>query len=171
VDGVRWIIVICNAGPLTNPRIIKSTMASILDLCRSSLMPSTHFTLFFLFFLSSIFVPIFATAEQGPDCLDRRGQRVCKNLHQRQEWYDFEYFKTQFSRLNFLRRTLTDTQKGEYIKAVKCLHSHPAKEPVFAEAKSRFDEFQAYHIQQADSVHLVVSLLRMHFDSTVLTGF
>ncbi|KAF8178229.1 tyrosinase [Pholiota molesta] len=56
----------------------------------------------------------------------------------------------------------TSTSKGEYIKAVKCLHSHPAKEPVFAEAKSRFDEFQAYHIQQADSVHLVGQFLGWH---------
>lgn len=52
---------------------------------------------------------------------------------------------------------MDDYQKADYIKAVLCLQAHPAKNAVYEEAKTRFDEFQAYHLQQTDFVHLVVS--------------
>lgn len=54
------------------------------------------------------------------------------------------------------RRTLSRGEKAEYIKAVKCLQSHPALDSVMPEARTRFDEFQAYHIQAADGIHLLV---------------
>ena len=47
-------------------------------------------------------------------------------------------------------------EKADYIKAVKCLQSHPAVDPVMPQARTRFDEFQAYHIQIADGIHLLV---------------
>jgi hypothetical protein len=37
------------------------------------------------------------------------------------------------------------------------MQSNPAIKPVLKAAKSRFDEFQAYHINQADAVHVTVS--------------
>ena len=56
------------------------------------------------------------------------------------------------------RRTLNDTEKADYINAVKCLQSRPAFEPrAISAIQSRFDDFQALHIQVADRVHLTVS--------------
>ena len=56
------------------------------------------------------------------------------------------------------RRTLNDTEKTDYINAVKCLQSRPAFEPrAISAIQSRFDDFQASHIQLADKVHLTVS--------------
>ncbi|KAH9478721.1 Tyrosinase P [Psilocybe cubensis] len=73
------------------------------------------------------------------------GRRPCGTLLERSEW-----------------RTLTDNQKSDYIKAIKCLQSKPALQPVIKEAKTRFDEFQAYHIAIADTVHLVGQFLPWH---------
>ncbi|KJA25575.1 hypothetical protein HYPSUDRAFT_53099 [Hypholoma sublateritium FD-334 SS-4] len=53
------------------------------------------------------------------------------------------------------RRTLDDEQKADYISAVLCLQSKPAKEYIYSEVKTRFDEFQAYHIQQTRYIHTV----------------
>ena len=55
------------------------------------------------------------------------------------------------------RRSLNDAQKAEYINAVLCLASSPAKECIYPEVQTRFDEFQAYHIQQVRNIHAVVS--------------
>ena len=56
------------------------------------------------------------------------------------------------------RRTLNDTEKTDYISAVKCLQSRPAFEPrAISAIQSRFDDFQALHIQVADRVHLTVN--------------
>ncbi|KJA17062.1 hypothetical protein HYPSUDRAFT_146932 [Hypholoma sublateritium FD-334 SS-4] len=60
------------------------------------------------------------------------------------------------------RRTLSRDEKAEYIKAVQCLQSHPAVDPVMPEARTRFDEFQAYHIQVADGIHLLGQFLPWH---------
>ena len=38
------------------------------------------------------------------------------------------------------------------------MQSLPAIKPVIKEAKSRYDEFQAYHINKADAVHLTARL-------------
>ena len=61
------------------------------------------------------------------------------------------------------RRTLNDTEKNDYISAVKCLQSRPAFEPrAISAIQSRFDDFQALHIQVADRVHLTVSINKFY---------
>ena len=57
------------------------------------------------------------------------------------------------------RRTLNDTEKADYISAVRCLQSRPALEPrTISAIQSRFDDFQGVHIQVADRVHLTVGI-------------
>ena len=61
------------------------------------------------------------------------------------------------------RRTLNDTEKIDYISAVRCLQSRPAFElRAISAIQSRFDDFQAVHIQLADRVHLTVSAYMFH---------
>lgn len=84
-------------------------------------------------------------------------------LQQRREWYASLLSpagKNINPSLNPSRRTLSNLEKADYIKAVKCLQSHPARDPAMPEAKTRFDEFQAYHIVLADKIH---NLVRLHF--------
>lgn len=51
---------------------------------------------------------------------------------------------------------MNDTEKSDYINAVKCLQSLPPQDTNLTAAKSRFDEFHALHLQKADSVHITV---------------
>ena len=86
----------------------------------------------------------------------------CNNLLQRREWYVSHplSFNLDINLSAINRRTLNDTEKTDYINAVKCLQSRPAFEPRSISAiQSRFDDFQALHIQVADRVHLTVSIL------------
>lgn len=67
------------------------------------------------------------------------------------------------------RRTLSSTEKGDYIAAVKCLQSRPSQDPAVPAAKSRFDEFQAYHIEQSDNgIHVTVRKIWIHHRFTPL---
>jgi hypothetical protein len=64
------------------------------------------------------------------------------------------------------RRTLSSNEKGDYIAAVKCLQSRPSQDPAVPAAKSRFDEFQAYHIEQSDNgIHVTVRILWIYHPS------
>ena len=54
------------------------------------------------------------------------------------------------------RRKLNDTEKVNYVKAVKCLQALPPLHQNIAAVKTRFDEFQALHIDVADRVHTTV---------------
>ena len=56
------------------------------------------------------------------------------------------------------RRTLADAEKASYITAVKCMQSLPALRDHGEAVRTRFDEFQALHIEVADRVHATVSL-------------
>jgi hypothetical protein len=53
------------------------------------------------------------------------------------------------------RSFLTRSEKKEYIAAVKCLASKPAKTPagLAAGAKNRYDDFVATHINQTMAIH------------------
>ena len=54
------------------------------------------------------------------------------------------------------RRTLNETQKLDYLDAVKCLQSLPSKGLTRKPAETRFDDFNAAHIVLMDEIHLVV---------------
>ncbi|KAF8802803.1 Di-copper centre-containing protein [Phlegmacium glaucopus] len=69
----------------------------------------------------------------------------CHTLLHRREW-----------------RTLKDSEKADYITAVKCLQSRPAQKPLIKAARTRFDEFQALHIYLADNIHIVGQFLPWH---------
>ncbi|PPQ83625.1 hypothetical protein CVT25_006310 [Psilocybe cyanescens] len=60
------------------------------------------------------------------------------------------------------RRNMFNDEKAEYIKAVKCLQDQPAVNPAYPEAETRFDEFQAHYMKQADTVHNLGQFLPWH---------
>ena len=57
------------------------------------------------------------------------------------------------------RRALTDNEKKCYIDAVKCLQTIPAQNTSRPASWTRFDEFQAIHIELALQIHYVVCRL------------
>lgn len=62
------------------------------------------------------------------------------------------------------RGSLTSTQKVNYINAVQCLMSTPARTPstIASGAKSRFDDFLATHINQTLTIHYTANFLAWH---------
>lgn len=55
------------------------------------------------------------------------------------------------------RRDISESGRLDYINAVKCLQSTPARTgDIHAGAKSRYDDFQALHIDQTDYIHFCV---------------
>ncbi|KAF8155716.1 tyrosinase [Crassisporium funariophilum] len=63
----------------------------------------------------------------------------------------------------YRRRTLSTSEKGEYIGAVKCMQQRPAHDIIYENAvRTRFDEFQATHMVIADRVHQTGQFLPWH---------
>lgn len=62
------------------------------------------------------------------------------------------------------RSTLSKSQRKDYIRAVQCLQSKPAKTPSseVPGAKTRFDDFVALHIQQTMEIHYTGNFLSWH---------
>ncbi|KAJ7322964.1 tyrosinase [Mycena albidolilacea] len=56
-----------------------------------------------------------------------------------------------------LRRDLTSQQKIRFLGAVKCLQTLPAR-GLFTAARTRFDDFQAVHIDLTDEINFVETL-------------
>lgn len=69
---------------------------------------------------------------------------ACTQLNQRKSW-----------------RTLTDTEKADYIQAEKCLLESPAKAGIEG-AQTRWDEVQWVHLVQSNFVHGVGQFLPWH---------
>lgn len=57
------------------------------------------------------------------------------------------------------RRTLSISERRSYIDAVHCLRNKPTLYKEVVGAKSRFDDFQLVHIDQAYDIHFNVSSL------------
>jgi tyrosinase len=111
---------------------------------------SSHFLLVLLWAVSLFHVP--ALAEYGET------NHKCKDLLQRREWYDLLIELASFRLLTVCdRRKLNNTEKANYIKAVKCLQARPPLHQNIAAVRTRFDEFQALHINVADRVHTTVN--------------
>ena len=64
-----------------------------------------------------------------------------------------------------IRRKLNNTEKANYIKAVKCFQSLPPLHQNITAVKTRFDEFQALHIDVADRVHTTVTYATTFMDA------
>jgi tyrosinase len=112
---------------------------------------SSHFMLVLLWAVSLFHVPVLA--EYGET------NHKCKDLLQRREWCSLSSTCPHFDLLTVCaRRKLNNTEKADYIKAVQCLQARPPLHENIAAVKTRFDEFQALHIDVADGVHTTVNL-------------
>lgn len=62
------------------------------------------------------------------------------------------------------RDSLSVKERKNYIAAVKCLQSKPAKTPqeLVPGAKTRFDDFVATHINQTMAIHYTANFLSWH---------
>ncbi|KAI1649086.1 uncharacterized protein F4817DRAFT_41369 [Daldinia loculata] len=76
----------------------------------------------------------------------RRSDESCETSYVRNEW-----------------RTLSQDQRLDFISAVRCLQSKSGEtSSTFAGVKSRYDDFVALHISQADYIHWVGHFLPWH---------
>jgi tyrosinase len=113
---------------------------------------SSHLLLVLLWTVSLFHAPVLAEYEET--------NHKCKDLLQRREWCNLSIDLSSFRFTdNFCgRRKLNNTEKANYIKAVKCLQARPPLHQNIAAVRTRFDEFQALHIDVADRVHTTVNL-------------
>ena len=121
----------------------------------------SHFLLVLLWAVSLFHAPVHA------ECGETNYK--CKDLLQRREWCDLLiYFKLSSFRLLTVcgRRKLNNIEKANYIKAVKCLQARPPLHQNIAAVRTRFDEFQALHINVADRVHTTVNFATAFIDTS-----
>ncbi|KAF8802289.1 tyrosinase [Phlegmacium glaucopus] len=102
---------------------------------------SFRFLLVLLWAVSFFYVPVLAEYDYAEGLTNNK----CKDLLQRREW-----------------RKLSNVEKANYIKAIKCLQSRPPRHQHIEAVKTRFDEFQALHIDVADRVHTTGHFLPWH---------
>jgi len=93
-----------------------------------------------VFLVLNVFQPVLAELSGTPD-----DSKFCKDPLQRKEW-----------------RALSDDEKNCYIEAIKCLQSRPAQNTSRPASWTRFDEFQATHIESALDIHFVGQFLPWH---------
>ena len=82
----------------------------------------------------------------------------CEHILKRKDWYVVVTFHHGCYWRQTFRRALSDDEKKAYIDAVKCLQSRPARNTSRPASWTRFDEFQAHHIELALQIHSVVSI-------------
>ncbi|KAF6813124.1 amino acid transporter [Colletotrichum sojae] len=69
---------------------------------------------------------------------------TCTSLNQRKAWH-----------------TLSNDEKSDYLQAVKCLMTSPAKSGITG-AKTRWDELHSCHVEQSNFIHGVGAFLPWH---------
>jgi len=125
-------------------------------------MTLTTFAVFSLFTVLNLFTLALAAPLDGV-ASDYAAVGSCNHLLERKEWYVVVIVCRELSLTDVLRRTLTDIEKKSYIDAVRCLQSQPARNTSRPASYTRFDEFQAHHLEIAYDIHFVVSIsLRLH---------
>jgi tyrosinase len=82
------------------------------------------------------------------------------NVAVRKEWYVLEAQEILYGP-DTNRSTLSSGEKLNYIKAVQCMSTSPARTPagIAAGAKNRYDDFVVTHINQTLSIHGTVSYM------------
>ncbi|KAF8802290.1 Di-copper centre-containing protein [Phlegmacium glaucopus] len=128
-----WVVLTNYAYPIIISHMIRS--------------PPLFKLLVFLWVVSLSHIPVLAYNGHGTLRLSSHGpsKNYCLTPLQRREW-----------------RTLNDVEKTNYITAVKCTQSRPALHSNRASVRTRFDEFQALHIDVADRVHATGQFLPWH---------
>jgi len=132
---------------------VNPTISVLYNLC-ATMLSTTHaaFVLFFLLgFLNTV-------ALAAPLNVTQVFRRECAQILERKEWYAFDFFIIlTFINTELPRRALSDEEKKSYIDAVKCLQTQPSRNTSQPASWTRFDEFQAHHIDIATQIHYVVS--------------
>jgi len=101
---------------------------------------SHHFARLYAFF----FVSCLASVVVGSAITARDADRTCTSIDHRVEW-----------------RTMTHGQKWLWHNAVLCLHNRPATSS-WGGATTRFEQYQAVHVQLAPTIHMVGQFLPWH---------
>ena len=116
---------------------------------------SSRFLVVFLW-AASFFHALVLASDYGEESTNKK----CKDLLQRREWCQLSSTSLHLNLLTLCgRRRLNNTEKADYIKAIKCLQSRLPLYQNIEAVKTRFDEFQALHINVADRIHTTVQFI------------